>query len=45
MNELKALFRVLRDSPNSHNTYVQILEAKFMEQATYDGDSLVSLLN
>jgi hypothetical protein len=35
---------VLRDSPNSHNTYIQILETKFVEQAAADGDGLIPLL-
>lgn len=31
---LQVLFRVLRQSPNSHDTYIRILEAKLYEHTS-----------
>lgn len=41
LEELRVLFRVLRESPNSHNTYVKILETKLIEQAGEDGHGII----
>jgi hypothetical protein len=38
------LFRVLHKSPHSHDTYIQILETKFVEQAGDEGGGLIPLL-
>ena len=45
LEELRILFRVLRESPNSHHTYIQILETKLEEQTEVDGVALLHQLN
>lgn len=42
VNELGILFRVLREAPNCHNSYIQILEKKLAERA--DGEAIIMLL-
>jgi hypothetical protein len=44
LEELRILFRVLGESPNSHSTYIQILKTKLINQTTGDGERLVSLI-
>ena len=42
LESLAVLFGVLREAPNSHNTYIQILEGKLAEQV--DGEVVLALL-
>ena len=44
LEELRILFRFLRISPNSHDTYTQILETKVIELTGGDGHQLISLI-
>ncbi|KAH8817333.1 hypothetical protein F5884DRAFT_667067 [Xylogone sp. PMI_703] len=41
VNELRVLFRALRASPNSHETYIKILESKLIEQAKEEGAAII----
>ncbi|KAG9248916.1 hypothetical protein BJ878DRAFT_485977 [Calycina marina] len=42
VDSLSILLRVLREAPNSHKSYIQILETKLAEQT--QGDTIVALL-